>query len=71
MAQWIERQPVNLKVAGLIPSQGICLGYGLGPWLGVCERQPTDVSLAHRCFSPSLSYSLPLSLKINQMMLNK
>ena len=30
VAQWIERRPVNQGVAGLIPSQGTCLG----------ERQP-------------------------------
>ena len=36
---------------------------GPGPWLQACERQPTDVALAHRCFPPSLSPSLPLSLK--------
>ena len=36
------------------------------PGCGAYERQPhTDVSLAHRCFSLSLSHSLPLSLKIN------
>ena len=31
VAQWTERRPVNLRVAGLIPSQGTCLGYGPGP----------------------------------------
>ena len=31
VAQWIERQPVNQRVTGLIPSQGTCLGYGPGP----------------------------------------
>ena len=36
-----------------------------GAQLGACERQLIDVSLTHRCFSPSLSHSLPLSLKIN------
>ena len=30
-AQWIERWPLNRKVAGLIPSQGTCLGGRLGP----------------------------------------
>ena len=45
-AQWIECQPVNQKVAGLIPSQGICLGCRPGPQLVACERQPhIDVSL--------------------------
>ena len=37
-----------------------CLGCRLGPWLGVCERQPINVSLTHQCFSSSLSPSLPL-----------
>ena len=46
VAQWTERWPVNQRVAGLIPSQGTCLGCGLGLQLGVCERQPhTNVSL--------------------------
>ena len=45
-AQWIERWLANQRVTGLIPSQGICLGCGPGPQLGVHERQPhTDVSL--------------------------
>ena len=47
MAQWIECWPVNPKLTGSIPSQGTRLGFGPGPQLGVCKRQPTDVSLAH------------------------
>ena len=66
VAQWIECQPANQEVAGSIPCQGTCMGCGLGPSLGVCERQPADVSLTLQCFSPSLSPSLPLSLKINK-----
>ena len=31
VAQWIEQWPVNQRVAGLIPSQGTCLGYRSGP----------------------------------------
>ena len=31
VAQWIERQPVNQRVTGLIPSQGTCVGWGPGP----------------------------------------
>ena len=31
VAQWIEHWPTNLRVAGLIPSQGTCLGCGPGP----------------------------------------
>ena len=46
VAQWIERQTLNQRVAGLIPSQGTCLGCGLDPQLGVLERQShIDVSL--------------------------
>ena len=53
VAQWTEHQPENRKVAGLM----------LGLWtrcpVGVCERQLLTVSLAHRCFFPSLSSPLP------------
>ena len=45
VAQWIERWPVNRKVAGLIPCQGTCLGCEPGAQLGVCERQPIGVFL--------------------------
>ena len=45
VAQWTEHRPVNQRVASSIPSQVTCLGCGLGPQLGVCERQPMDVSL--------------------------
>ena len=31
VAQCLEHGPVNQMVAGLIPSQGICLGCGPGP----------------------------------------
>ena len=31
VAQWTDGWPVNQRVAGLIPSQGTCLGYGPGP----------------------------------------
>ena len=43
--------------------QFTCLDCGPGSQLGACKRQLIDVFLAHRCFSPSLSPSLPLSLK--------
>ena len=46
VAQWIELQPVNQRVAGSIPSQSTCLGYRPGPQYGAHERQPhIDVSL--------------------------
>ena len=60
VAQWIEHWPVNQSAASLIPHQGACLGCRTGLQLGVRERQPhIDVSL-------SVSFSLPLSLKINK-----
>ena len=31
VAQWTECQPANQRVAGLIPSQGTCLGCWPGP----------------------------------------
>ena len=31
VAQWIECQPMNQRVAGSIPSQGKCLGCRPGP----------------------------------------
>ena len=30
VAQWIECRPENQRVASSIPSQGTCLGCGLG-----------------------------------------
>ena len=65
MAQWVGHHPTKRKVAGSIPSEGTCLGCRPGPHLGACERRLVDVALARRRFSPSLSPSLLLSLKIN------
>ena len=49
VALWIEHQPSNQRVAGLIPSQGTYLssqGCGPGPQCTVYEKQPCmDVSL--------------------------
>ena len=46
VAQWIEPEPANQRVAGSIPSQGTGLGCGPCPQLGAHERQPhIDVSL--------------------------
>ena len=33
---WLQCRPMDLKVAGLIPSQGTCLGCGCGPGQGAC-----------------------------------
>ena len=63
VAQWVDRQPVNERIAGSIPSWGTCLGCGLALNLGAFGRQPIYVPLTHGCFSPSLSPFLPLSLK--------
>ena len=57
MGQWIELWPADPKVVGSIPGPGISLGGSAGAQLGVCKRQPIDVSLP-------LSPSFPLSLKI-------
>ena len=63
VAQWIGCQFENQKVAGSIPSQGTRLVCRPGPQLGVCKRKP----ITNGCFSPSLSPSFPLSLKINKL----
>ena len=47
MAQWVGYHPANQKIANLMPGQGTGLGCGLGPQLGLCERQLIDVSLSH------------------------
>ena len=52
--------PAKGKVAGLIPDQGTYLGCRFSSQSG-CIREATG-----RCFSPSHSPSLPLSLQINK-----
>ena len=65
VAQWTVCRPANQRVAGSIPSQGTCLGCGLGPWRGSRKRQPhIDVSLP-------LFLSPPLSLKLKKKFLIK
>ena len=41
VAQWIEHQPANQKVAGSIPGQGTCLGCEPGPQLGGTQKAAT------------------------------
>ena len=60
VAQWTERQSANRKGIGSIPTRGTSLGCRPDPQMGAHERQPANVSLIHRCFSPSFSPSLPL-----------
>ena len=65
VAQWIEHRPVKQRVAGLIPSQGTCLGCGPGPRWGVCVRGN------HTLMFLSLSVFLPSPLSKNKQNLKK
>ena len=60
VAQSVVHHSVNRKVTCWIPGQGSCPGYGISPQSGHIWRA-TDW-----CFSPPLSPSLPLSLKISK-----
>ena len=63
VGQWIERQPVSQRVAGLIPGCGTCLGCGPGQ---VPSRGCVTGNHTFRCLSISpslLHFSLPLCLK--------
>ena len=63
MVHWVECRLVDWKATGWIPSQGTSLGCRPGSQLGSCRMQSIQASLSHRCFSPSFSPSLSLSLK--------
>ena len=66
VAQWIEQWIVNQKFMGSIPS----LGHGPG----LQARSPVGgmwEATTHWCFSPSLSPSHPLCLKINEILKKK
>ena len=60
---WTVCWSANQKVAGSIPSQCICLSCGPSSQLWTFKKQMINVSLAHWCPSPSLSFSFPLSLR--------
>ena len=47
VAQWIECQPANQKLEGLIPHQGNASVSGPGSQLWACGEQQMDVPLAH------------------------
>ena len=68
MAQWAGGRPAKREVTSLIPTQGTCLGSRSG-WSQVRAhgRGKRSVLLSHRSFFPSLSPSLPLALKINEI----
>ena len=54
VAQWIVHWPANKKVAGSIPSQGMCLGCGQVPsWGHGRDNQP--MFLSHT----DISFSIP------------
>ena len=57
---WTKRSPIQF------PVRAHSWVVGQVPSWGTCERQLINVSLTHWCFSPSFSFSLPLSLKINK-----
>ena len=71
VALWVEHLPANWKVGGSIPGQCTCLGWRPGLQLRAWERQLIGVSLTYLCFSPSLSPSLPFSLKNKLNVLKK
>ena len=56
MAQLVGHHPADQKVTSSIPGRGTCLGCSSVPGWGLQEAPDG-------CFSPSLSPSLPLSLK--------
>ena len=49
----LEHHPVNRKIMGSIPSQGMC------------KRQPINVSLSHQCFCFSLPSPLSKSMSMS------
>ena len=64
VAQWVGGSSCKPKGLGFDSQSGHQPRLQLGPGQGTYKRQPIDVSLSHQSFSPSLSPSLPLSLKI-------
>ena len=65
VAQWIEHWPANRRVAGSISGQGTFLGCPGTCLAGGLWR------VADHCFSPSLSPSLAISLKVNKVFFKK
>ena len=65
VVQWVERQPVNQKIAGPVPSQDTCLDCQPGPQQGAHKRQPhIDVSLL-LFLSPVPSLNINKILKVD------
>ena len=65
---WVNRHPVHQNVAGSIPVQGTCLGWGFDPQLGHMW-EASDWCFSLTSVSLSLSLSLLPSLKINKHIL--
>ena len=63
VAQWLRYCPEKQKVTGPILAKAHAWVVGLVLSWGAYEKQLIDVSLSCQCLSPSLSPSLPLSLK--------
>ena len=74
---WKQPWPVRLSGLGIIlqserslvwfPVRSCAWVAGSVPVWGTYEKQSIDVSLSYRCFSPSLSPSLPLSPKTKEI----
>ena len=60
IAQWIEHGPAKQRVAGSIPSQGTCLGWGQLPRTGCARGNHTLVFLI-------LFFSFPSPLSKNKI----
>ena len=67
VAQLAGHRPTKQKVTGSIPSQGTCLCYGFGPWLGyIREATGRYFSLTLMFLQPSASFSLLSLLSKNK-----
>ena len=66
VTQWIEHQTAHQRVAGSIPSQGTCPGWGPGPQFGGrgCARGNQAMYLLH--VDISLLFFLPSHLSKNK-----
>ena len=60
VAQWVEHQPVNQRITGSIPSLGHMPGLQVRSPVGGAQEATTH------CFSPCISPSLPLFLRVNK-----
>ena len=66
-AQLVVCHPANQKVAGLLPSQGTCLGFRFGPQFRVHVRRSKSVFLT----SMFLSFSFSLTSLLSRINIRK